>query len=80
MNWYKIAQTKNDVNDVIVWKCPSTGISIKAPRLNKDILEYGLYMADGSFVDSFSSWYGANREAKKINWMAEISKSGEVQK
>jgi len=77
MNWYKKAQI--DKTDSIIWTCPLTGIYISAPRINGEIYQYELYAKDESFVDSFPSWFEANKAAKEMDKRAQIEKMGKIQ-
>ena len=76
MNWYKKASKE----DAIIWKCPKTGLLIVAPRMDGEIMEYSLYAEDGSYVDSYPTWYMANKVAKEIDRRVDIPKSGILKK
>lgn len=73
MNWYKKAK-----EDAIIWKCPKTGFAIVAPRMDGKIIEYSLYAGDGSYIDSYPTWYMANRVAEEIDRRVDIPKSGGI--
>ena len=79
MNWYKKAQDSSDIKqDTIVWKCPVTGISIKAHRFDGNIEGYCLHAVDNSFVDDFSTWNEANRAARELDRRVQIPKLGKL--
>lgn len=82
------AQNDSDVKS-IEWKCPKTGISIRAHFWDGELYgEYELYHYDGSFLGVFPNFYHARNWAKKhldrdcmipalgVRWKGEVTKNG----